>query len=179
MSTRRPDVVLVNETGQCDVVRLSGYSSITSSLGAFSGVAILVSKKFPFIEIPCLDDNFLAVKILTSIGYVVFATVYSAPRIDNIQTISINKLLTLRLPVFIIGDMNAHHPSFHNTRNNRADDKGKQLYSIVKNKKLNHLGPYFTTYVTANRQGTPDIALSNNYCNVIHHHVYPGTTYPS
>ena len=68
-----PDVVLINETGEIsdNNLKLSGYKSITKSIEAHSGVAILIKYNIRYVEIPTTDKNTLAIRIPTNIGPII------------------------------------------------------------------------------------------------------------
>ena len=151
-----PDIILINETGESENIYLQGYQSIQKSNTKYSGVAILISKSIQFTEIPLIDDNVLAIKILTSEGPMHILTAYSPPRESTIPIISINKILNFNLPTLIMADLNAHHPLLHNTRNNNGNKKGQQIAALMKTRNLHFLGPYFPTFVTKNNQSIID-----------------------
>ena len=121
LTNSNPDVILINET--CEVpnnnLKLYGYRSITKSLGAFSGVAILIKYNIKYSEIPTTDQNTLAIRILTTIGPIIICTSYIPPRLLTLPILQYNKILSYNLPTIFISDINAHHPFLHNTKRTR------------------------------------------------------------
>lgn len=66
-------------------------------------------------------------------------------------------------PTYLTGDLNADHRFLGNRSNNNA---GRGLQRMHDNNKITHLGPYFSTYTSGNKKGTPGIVLDNN--NIFH-----------
>ena len=60
---------------------------------------------------------------------------------------------------YIIGDLNAHHPTIDRRRSNNV---GKAIQILIDHNKLIHIGPDFPTYISYNSTSTPDIILTNN-----------------
>ena len=70
-------------------------------------------------------------------------------------------------------DLNAHHPFFHNTKhyNRTGDTRGKQLYNLCTSRQLTFIGPLFSTFITPQHSGTPDIVLANHHMNLFNIHI--------
>ena len=79
-----PDVILLNEVGQFNTIKLSGYNVLQKDLLWKSGVAILIKKCFTYVELPVNEENFLAIKLMTNYGPIIITTAHTAPRISNI-----------------------------------------------------------------------------------------------
>ena len=167
------DVILINETGDVpdNNLKLFGYKSITKSLEAHLGVAILIRYNIKYIEIPTTDENTLAVRILTSIGPIIICTSYIPPRLPTLPILQYNKILSYNLPTIFIADLNAHHSFLHNT-SGQGDTKGKLLFNFAQNKQCKFLGPPFNTYITRSRQGKPDVILVNKHFDIFHTNIY-------
>ena len=174
-----PDIILVNETGKTknNNVKLTGYRSIFKSLDINSGVAILIKYDFQFYEIPVVDNNTIAIKLMTNMGPILISTSYVPPRVKTLPIIAYNKLLNYNLPLILIGDLNAHHAFLHNTSSSNpyGDLKGKQLFNLSNCRNLKFIGPFFDTYIQNNRRGKPDVVLINKKMNLFHHNIIQGS----
>ena len=170
-----PQIIIVNELGTCNNMRLSGYSGIYKNLQPFSGVAIFISNSFQYTELHINDINTLAIKLYTNFGPIIISTSYIPPRIDNIPMIDMNKILNHNLPTIFIGDYNAKHPCLQNiTSASQQNAKGIQLNTIMNARNLSFLGPSFPTFHSGGRQGTPDIVLGNRELQLFHSLITPG-----
>ena len=151
MSQNSPDVILLNETSNINNnIKFFPYYTIQNCKEHFSGVAILIKKSLNYIQIPTRDENILAIKVLTSIGYILIATCYSPPRQHSIPTHALSRLFDYNLPTVILADFNAKHQMFHNYKQNDSHgrDKGIQLASLATIKNLKFIGSFFDTFVT-------------------------------
>ena len=175
LTNSNPDVILINETGEVpnNNLKLYGYRSITKSLGAFSGVAILIKYDIKYSEIPTADQNTLSIRILTTIGPIIICTSYIPPRLPTLPILQYNKILSYNLPTIFISDINAHHPFLHNTRG-QGNTKGDLLFSFAQNKQCKFLGPPFNIYITRPRQGKPDVILVNKHFDIFHTNITSG-----
>ena len=149
---------------------------MSSALGPFSGVGILIRSGVIFYPIPLTNANILAIKLITILGSIIIATAYIAYRDPFIPTKEIFQLLYHNLQTLIMGDFNAHHPMFGNSSANRpnGDLKGTTMASLAIKKNMKFIGPHFHTYITHHNKGKPDIALTNHHFNLFHYHMYPG-----
>ena len=154
-------------------MKLFGYNSIYKSLEEWSGVAILVRQNIHFTQIPLIDPNTLCIRINTTLGPILVCTSYIPPRNPSLPVTTYNKILNYNLPTIFAGDLNAHHPFLHNTKhyNHLGDTRGKQLNNFCNIRHLNFIGPFFYTYISNNRKGTPDIILTNRHMNLFHIHI--------
>ena len=122
-----------------------------------------------FRDIILEDDYSLAIKIHTTLGEVIIATSYIPPRLKLIPTLSLLKILNLKLPTIFLGDINARHPIFFGTYTN---SRGKMLKNLFLTHNLLHLGPPFDTFYGSNGTGRPDIILANSQFQLFHHTMY-------
>ncbi|KAK4325520.1 hypothetical protein Pmani_003868 [Petrolisthes manimaculis] len=58
----------------------------------------------------------------------------------------------------MLADLNANHHFLGYRHTNTA---GRQLYNLTLNRTIQHIGPHFPTYYSANSNTTPDIILTN------------------
>ena len=173
----QPDVILQNEI--CTLpngnLKMRNYNSTFSETGPHSGTAILVKMGISFSPIELTNQHILAVKIKTTYGDIIVSAAYIAPLNPLTPTIEIMKLLDYNLPLVIIGDFDAHHPTFNNmdTRNS-PDNKGIMLTAVINKSNLHYLGPPFYTFVTNRAKGKPDIILCNDKFKLFHHQIDRG-----
>ena len=121
LCNHQPDIILINEIGDVSNIKLQGYTSMSSALGLFLGVGILIRSGLIFYSIPLTSDNILAIKLITTIGTIIIASAYIAYRDPFIPTKEIFQLLSHNLSNLIMGDFNAHHPMFGNSSANRPN----------------------------------------------------------
>ena len=114
LSQHNPDVVLLNEISITDttVPKITGYRSLYTCNSNHSGVAIFIKNHLISHFIEYETDQVLAVKIRTSLGNIIIATIYTPPRYDSLPTTILNKILNINLPTLFIGDFNSTHPFF-------------------------------------------------------------------
>ena len=112
-------------------------------------------------------------KILTSIGPVLFYTAYIPPRINSINPLDFQKLISINAPLLVAGDFNANHSYFRNC-NKVANHRGELLYHICKLYKLTCLGPDFHTFHSGRKKGKPDIILGNRLLDLFNKHISQG-----
>ena len=124
----------------------------------------MIKNNIKYTILTCFKDKyFLAVKVCGEDGEVIFATHYSPFDKNQPNTplplADLNKLLSLNIPFYFLGDLNAKHSAFGHSS---SDAKGKQLNQLcMRRRELLYLGPSFKTFVSGTRQGKPDIILSN------------------
>lgn len=97
-------------------------------------------------------------EIETTTGKIIIATLYQPPVRPYIPIPDFTQLFRRNIPVYMLADLNANHPSLGYTRSNAA---GRQLYNLILNRTLQHIGPHFPTYTAAHANTTPDIVLTN------------------
>ena len=115
--------------------------------------------------------EFLAIKLHTPQGPIVFSTAYIRPE-TNLPIGPFNKLFDLNhLPVFFAGDINANHTALHHPITNTH---GRQLMSIFNTRNLHYIGPDFYTFITSRSKGRPDLIFGNRAAQTYHSHCSPG-----
>ena len=80
LCNHQPDIILINEIGDVSNIKLQGYTSMSSVLGPFSGVGILIRSGLTFYPIPLTNANILTIKLITTLGTIIIATAYIAYR---------------------------------------------------------------------------------------------------
>ena len=174
LNEKSPDIILLNSTSLVNTInnnsnnlskiKLLCYKTYLTPQEVQSGSAILVKKNLDHCLITNLSSNSIAVKILTSIGPVIFFTTYIPPRTNIINSLDFQKLISKNVPVLFAGDFNANHPFFGHQ--GRPNHRGELLYHICKLYNLDFLGPDFHTFHSGNRKGKPDIILGNKLLNI-------------
>ena len=61
-------------------------------------------------------------------------------------------------PVYLLGDLNAHHPMFGYRY---TDVKGREISNLINRNIVSYLGPEFPTLVAANTK--PEVVLGNRH----------------
>lgn len=157
------DIMLINETKliKTDTINIKGYTiyrkdrNTTTTRGG--GVAILVKKELSHQEF-ILNTQLEAHAII--INNILIVTLYSPPQI-KINIKELKRILKVKNNVFIAGDLNAKHISWHCYNNNK---NGKVLYDFVNKNSIAIIAPdNFTLYPNnSNKPSTVDIALAKN-----------------
>ena len=150
-----------------------GYTCKQTPNEAYEGAAILVKStiQHEFIKNDWQFKHFLAVKLYTLHGPVIFCTAYSRPN-TQIPYADLNNIFNYNnIPVYLMADLNTNHPTFNH---NSSNVHGTQLHNLLTYKRLSYLGPDFPTFFSGRRQGRPDIVLSNRTANILQHYITPG-----
>ena len=174
---QQPDLILLNETGKVNLnqLKIRGYNSMGKNNIEFHGVAIFIKTNFKFEPIPLKENGIIAIKVLTTMGEIIFCTAYCPPRESSLPIISLNRIFSYNLPTLLIADLNAHHAITDNLGKRKyPDSKGKQLHNLIIRRNLNYLGPNFSTYVSRRNKGKPDIAISNNSFLMFNYNIEQG-----
>ena len=171
---KSPDIILFNSTSlvctnnnknYISKIKLPNYKTYLTIQDVQFGSAILVKSNLIHSIIPNLSPSSIAVKVTTSTGPIIFFTAYIPPRINSINSLDFQKIISMNVPLLIAGDFNATHPHFG--LNNRATNhRGELLYHICKLYKLDFLGPDFHTFHSGNKKGKPDIVLGNKLLGI-------------
>lgn len=158
-----PDVILLNEHGRKEDERIKIFNYEVYQRNhrneLHAGVAIAVKKGIEHTILDDYDEDYLAVKVATSLGPIIISTGYQPPRNPLLPINTILRIFRRQEPVIFAGDLNARHYVFNNNNNNRA---GEILNNLIRTGSTIHIGPEFKTYVTPRACGTPDIVLTNN-----------------
>lgn len=171
----RPHVIALQETIDA-AVALPGYRSVSVRGEGQRGLAILVARKYAFVEhklqlgnstleaqlVEIIPNNWLKCSIF-------ILNVYSTPR-NHKQAFSsvIAKAAALagKSPLVAVGDFNAHHPAWGYPK---ATVKGRNLVQAMTDCSLELVtDPQFPTRVgtSVTRDTTPDLAFTKNAAGV-------------
>ena len=177
-----PDIILLNSTSlvctahnknSLTKIKLENYKTYLTRQDVQYGSAILVKKNLEHSIIPNLSDTSIAIKAQTSVGPVIFYTAYIPPRINSINPLDFQKLLSVNVPLLVAGDFNANHAYFGN-KTRVPNHRGELLYNICKLHKLDFLGPDFHTFYSGKSKGKPDIILGNKLLSIFNKYVSQG-----
>lgn len=169
-----PDVILINAHGMKEEQRMKLFQYNIYQKNTMnehhSGVAIAIKRTIKHTVIDDLEEDFLAVKISTTLGELIIATGYLPPRHPHVPNQTMLRLFRNQLPVIFAGDLNARHAILDHGNNNPA---GEFINQLIRRGNTIHLGPHFKTYITPRASGSPDIVLANN--KLTHNvHISPG-----
>ncbi len=172
-----PDIILINSHGLTDnkTLHLHTYTTYTTNTNneLHDGSAVLIKTNIKHKITNDFDTDILQVTTVdTSTGPVHIATTYLPPRRPFLPITDFHKLASNSEPTYILGDLNAKHPSLNNNTTNTV---GRGIDMFINTNKLIHLGPNFPTYISHNSQTTPDIILTNQHT----HHNYTITQGPT
>ena len=121
-------------------------------------MAIAVRKNIRYHILDDFVDDIIGVRILTVRGPINIITHYSPPRRNYLPIGEINRKLQCNEPVYLLGDLNAHHPMFGYQH---TDLKGREISNLINRNIVSYLGPEFSTLVAANTK--PDVVLGNRH----------------
>lgn len=158
-----PDIILINEHGRKDNERIKIYQYNVYQCNHLNeqhaGVAIAVKKSIDHHVIDDFDEDYLAVKVMTTLGPIIISTGYQPPRRPYLPVNTLLRIFRRQEPVLFAGDLNARHQIFNHNNNNFAGDI---INNMLRAGSTQHVGPDFKTYITPRASGTPDIVLTNN-----------------
>ncbi len=176
-----PDIILINSHGLTDNKTLYNYTctltyttyTTNTNNELHDGSAVLIKTNIKHKITNDFDTDILQVTTVdTSTGPVHIATTYLPPRRPFLPITDFHKLASNSEPTYILGDLNAKHPSLNNNTTNTV---GRGIDMFINTNKLIHLGPNFPTYISHNSQTTPDIIILTNQHT---HHNYTITQGP-
>ena len=159
-----PDVILLNSTcalnTDTDKIKWFTYKVYQRNYANenHAGVAICIKYDIQYKIIDNFEQDTLAIEIETNRGPVIIATTYTPPRRRYLVHEDYLKLINNNKPVYLLGDINAHHPLFNY---NYTDVRGNYISRIINNGQLNYLGPDFPTLTDG--RGRPDAILGNRH----------------
>lgn len=174
-----PDLILINSHGLKSSENIKIYPYVTYKINTSEerqdGSAILIKPNLKYKIKDDYDTDIIQATIDTSTGPINIATTYLPPRRPYLPFPDFHNIASQSHPSYIIGDLNAHHPTIDRKRGNNV---GKALKMMIDNNKLRHIGPDFATFYSHNASTTPDIILGNTqtYHNI---HAIPGPVTPS
>ena len=103
-------------------------------------------------------DDILGIHILTTRGPIDIFTHYSPPRRQYLPMGELNRKFQSNEAVYLLGDLNAHHPMFGY---NNTDVKGREIKNLIDRNIISHLGPEFPTLIASETK--PDVVLGNRH----------------
>ena len=172
LQSHNPDILLLNSTTTDSKIKHFGYTSRQSPHQPHEGVAILIKSNIKHeFKTDHTFQHFLSAKIHTQHGPIIICTTYSRPNTHLPFTDINNTFNNTHIPVFLLADLNARHPTFQHQDTNAH---GQQLHTIITNKNLHHLGPHFTTFFGNNGTGRPDTVITNTLGLQYQHYISPG-----
>ena len=120
ISRTKPDIILMNETGRVynNNLKLPGYKTTAINTVEYDGIAILSKNELEIEHVFFENNDLLAIRIKSNFGPVIIATTYSPPRRYTLPIVSLNKLFSYEIPILLIADLNAKHPSLNIAPNN-------------------------------------------------------------
>ena len=116
LKEKSPDIILLNSTSltctdhntnNITKIKLENYKSYLTNQGVQLGSAILVKNNLSHSIIPNLSSSSIAVKVLTASGPIIFFTAYIPPRMNSINSLDFQKLISANVPLLIAGNFNA------------------------------------------------------------------------
>ena len=159
-----PDIILLNHTGTIDdeQIRLQHYQTYTKNTSnrRFNGTAIAIKST---IEHKIIDDtqtDLLAINIQTRQGIITIATDYVNPNAEGLNLTDYMHIIRRNNPVYILGDLNARHSFLGHSNPNPV---GRNIYTLLEENRITHLGPHFPTYIHTRACTSPDIVLANRH----------------
>ena len=157
-----PDIILLNDTGKLDGVRIRIPSfdvhTRNTTDRVHGGTAIAIRSTIKYRLHDDFESDLLAVTVETRQGPLTIATDYIPPSVGYINFIDYNYLLNRRYPVYLFGDLNARHSILGHNNNNTV---GNNLSQLIGANRARHLGPNFPTLLRGTGCTTPDIVLCN------------------
>ena len=172
-----PHIILLNHHGLTDnkTLNYQHYTTYTSNKenSKHRGTAILVKDNIQHTILDDFETDLLAITVPTRQGPVTIATDYIAPHAPYLHFIDYYNLINRQNPVYILGDLNARHPTLSDTANRTRNKVGTHIHQLMELDKIKHIGPHFPTFITSRSSTTPDIVLGNN--RIFHNiHLTPG-----
>ena len=168
--SENPDVILLNSTGVRNQEKIKIFQYNVYQKNKYNepraGIAIAIKRNIKHKLIDDFQEDVLAIEIETSRGPVVLCTTYLPPRRQIFPYQDILKVARRNSPAYIIGDLNAKHPTLSHTRG--TNYFGNVVDNLITNNLLVHLGPDFNTTITHNGTGKPDIILGSRN---LHHNL--------
>ena len=128
-----PDVILLNSTGMTTnhpPIKIYNYTTYATNRldEAHAGIAIAIKNNIRHKLYDNYETDVLTVTIETNNGPIDISTTYIPPRQGYLYAPDMLKILNSPRQSFIIGDFNAHHPTF---RYNRTNTTGRHLNDVL------------------------------------------------
>ena len=157
-----PDIILLNAVSvrQNKPVKIFNYNTYSKNQWneMHAGVTIAVRKNLQHKIIDDFNEDILGIQIETTKGPIAIYTTYSPPRRNYLPIGDIKRIAQKRIPTYLIGDINANHPTFGY---NYSNNKGVIMKNLIDTNYVNYLGPDFPTMV--GRGGRPDAVFANRW----------------
>ena len=157
-----PDVILINShcRRQQEKIKLFNYNVHQRNYADedHAGAAIAIRKDIKYKIIDDFDEDFLAIELESNRGNFVVGTAYMPPRRNYFPNPDIMRILRRNIPAYIIGDLNARHPSLGQQSRNPM---GTGINNLIHQEKATFMGPDFKTWIGPIGTGTPDIMIGN------------------
>ena len=170
-----PDIILLNDTGDC-YIAMPGYrvykSCKTKDKVQGCGTAIAIRDNIAHYMLDDFETDLIAVKLITVDGPIIIATDYIAPREGYVHYPDYIKLFSPAIPVYLLGDLNAHHPAIC-SKDSQSNPVGRQLVNLIERKNLEVLGPNFPTRTDYRSSTIPDKVIANQHITY-NYHIKPG-----
>ena len=156
----QPDLILINDIGTNYNVKIFSYNVHVKNFQneQHAGVAIAVRKNIRYQILDDFINDILSVHILTLRGPINILTHYSPTRRNYLPIGELNRKLQSNEAVYLLGDLNAHHPMFGYRY---TDLKGEEINNLININIVSHLGPEFHTLVATKTK--PDVVLGNRH----------------
>ena len=158
-----PDIILINDHSLINDERLKIFNynvhSSNKTNTRHHGTAIAIRKNIDYRLHDEFETDLIAITIETRQGPITIGTDYIPPNSPYLHYIDYLTLLKRRDPVYIIGDLNARHPTLGH---NNSNPVGRNVNSLLNDDRCRHIGPHFPTLMTHNSTTSPDIALTNS-----------------
>ena len=156
----QPDIILINDIGNNHKIKIFNYNVHTKNFQneLHARVAIVVWKNIRYHILDDFIDDILGIRILTIRGPINIITHYSPPRRNHLPIGELNRKLKCNEPVYLLGDLNVHHPLFGYRY---TDVKGREICNLINRNIVSHLSPEFPTMVATKNK--PDLVLGNRH----------------
>ena len=156
----QPDVILINDIGTNSNVKILNYNVHVKNFQneQYAAVAIAVRRDIRYQILDSFIDYILGIRILTLRGPINILTHYSPPRQNYLPIGELNQKLNSNEAVYLMGDLNAHHPIFGYRY---TDLKGQEINNLINRNIVPHLGPEFPTIMATKTKA--DVVLGNRH----------------
>ena len=173
------DIILLNDHSLTNDKRLKIFNYNTYQTNVTNrlhrGAAIAVKKHIAHRLIDDFDSDMLGITIQTRHGPMTIGTTHIPPNAPYLNFIDFNRLFKRQEPAYLLGDINARHPTLgHNDSNN----VGRSIDLLMTARKIKNIGLYFPTFLTYRSTTSPDIVLTNNK-DFYNYDIKPGPMTPS
>lgn len=156
------DIILINSHGVPDnkPLKIHGYTvhKKNNTNTHTDGTAIAIKHNIKYKLYDDYLSDMLAIEIESNTGNILISTLYQPPARQFIPIPDFLRIFRQNIPVYMLSDLNANHPTFNYRTTNT---KGRQLNRLIQDRIIQHVGPHFPTFISRNYTSTPDIILTN------------------